>query len=401
MATIKDVAKLAGVSLGTVSNVLNGKTNNELLIRRVEQAMEQLSYLPNSTARSLKSTRTGLIGVIVPDGDGTLFTLSATEIMTGDQVTAQVYARGAERIRLSKVNGNGDTVHTFEQEGYSGIDYDMGEWWPGVFTVTAEAFYADQDAWQQVGDPIELTVTTHGDMDFFASELPALVWAGDESIVFRFDDCGNIVGGEYEDAPDGWYKVCINDTMQDGYVVNYDYDWNDAGEHAVTPDMYLDGRTLEAGHVYWFGMGAWRPHYTPGGSIEIHTAVVDPDKVLRLPAGLTEIDEEAFAGTSAQAVFIPAKACYELKNEMLQEIAAIAGRFGAVPVLISGNSDTRPARIKRRARDMDGVYVISREDMRGGGSDAKGLTERLRRAGEKDEKLLARRILALLDQELI
>ena len=40
MATIKDVAKLAGVSLGTVSNVLNGKTNNELLIRRVEQAME-------------------------------------------------------------------------------------------------------------------------------------------------------------------------------------------------------------------------------------------------------------------------------------------------------------------------------------------------------------------------
>ncbi len=58
--------------------------------------------------------------------------------------------------------------------------------------------------------------------------------------------------------------------------------------------------------MYWFGMGAWRPHYTPGGSIEIHTAVVDPDKVLRLPAGLTEIDEEAFAGTSAQAVFIPA-----------------------------------------------------------------------------------------------
>ena len=251
-------------------------------------------------------TNMPIMRVIVPDGDGTLFTLSATEIMTGDQVTAQVYARGAERIRLSKVNGNGDTVHTFEQEGYSGIDYDMGEWWPGVFTVTAEAFYADQDAWQQVGDPIELTVTTHGDMDFFASELPALVWAGDESIVFRFDDCGNIVGGEYEDAPDGWYKVCINDTMQPGYVVNYDYDWNDAGEHAVTPDMYLDGRTLEAGHVYWFGMGAWRPHYTPGGSIEIHTAVVDPGKVLRLPAGLTEIDEEAFAGTSAQAVFIPA-----------------------------------------------------------------------------------------------
>ena len=36
MATIKEVAKLAGVSIGTVSNVLNGKTSNAELIDRVE-----------------------------------------------------------------------------------------------------------------------------------------------------------------------------------------------------------------------------------------------------------------------------------------------------------------------------------------------------------------------------
>lgn len=67
MATIKDVAKLAQVSLGTVSNVLNGKTNNEELIERVEDAMKQLSYRPDATARSLKNTKTHIIGLVLPD----------------------------------------------------------------------------------------------------------------------------------------------------------------------------------------------------------------------------------------------------------------------------------------------------------------------------------------------
>lgn len=57
MATIKEVAKLAGVSIGTVSNVLNGKTSNAELIDRVESAMSQLSYRPDANARSLKTQR--------------------------------------------------------------------------------------------------------------------------------------------------------------------------------------------------------------------------------------------------------------------------------------------------------------------------------------------------------
>ena len=60
MATIKEVAKLAGVSIGTVSNVLNGKTSNAELIDRVESAMSQLSYRPDANARSLKNTKSKL-----------------------------------------------------------------------------------------------------------------------------------------------------------------------------------------------------------------------------------------------------------------------------------------------------------------------------------------------------
>lgn len=67
MATIKDVAKLARVSLGTVSNVLNGKTNNADLIERVEGAMRTLGYSPDATARSLKNARTYAVGLVIPD----------------------------------------------------------------------------------------------------------------------------------------------------------------------------------------------------------------------------------------------------------------------------------------------------------------------------------------------
>ena len=57
-ATIKDVAKLAGVSTATVSNVLTERkaVSTELKVR-VCRAMEQLNYKPNSIARSLKTNQ--------------------------------------------------------------------------------------------------------------------------------------------------------------------------------------------------------------------------------------------------------------------------------------------------------------------------------------------------------
>ncbi|GIN64545.1 hypothetical protein J27TS8_45380 [Robertmurraya siralis] len=67
MTTIKEVAKMAGVSIGTVSNVLNGKTNNIELIDRVEHAMKELGYRPDANARSLKSEKSGLIGFVLPN----------------------------------------------------------------------------------------------------------------------------------------------------------------------------------------------------------------------------------------------------------------------------------------------------------------------------------------------
>ncbi|MCD9022819.1 LacI family DNA-binding transcriptional regulator [Cohnella silvisoli] len=65
---IKDVAKKAGVSVTTVSRVLNGeKYVKDDLKARVQRAIDELGYSPSHIARSLVRKKTNLIGVIVPD----------------------------------------------------------------------------------------------------------------------------------------------------------------------------------------------------------------------------------------------------------------------------------------------------------------------------------------------
>ena len=67
MATIIDVAKLAGVSQGTASNVLNGKGNvSSEKIRAVEEAARRLGYTINERARILRKGSGNIICVIVP-----------------------------------------------------------------------------------------------------------------------------------------------------------------------------------------------------------------------------------------------------------------------------------------------------------------------------------------------
>jgi LacI family transcriptional regulator len=68
MATIRDVARLAGVSVATVSRVLNqnGYVNKETE-QKVRRAIEQLRYEPNAVARGLAGKQTGTIALILPD----------------------------------------------------------------------------------------------------------------------------------------------------------------------------------------------------------------------------------------------------------------------------------------------------------------------------------------------
>lgn len=68
MVNIKEVADLAKVSTTTVSHVINNtRYVSDELVERVNKAMEELNYHPNSLARGLRSGKTKTIGLVIPD----------------------------------------------------------------------------------------------------------------------------------------------------------------------------------------------------------------------------------------------------------------------------------------------------------------------------------------------
>src|SRR5271163_4492967 len=75
-ASIYDVAREAGVSVFTVSAVVNKKSHvGKKLLDRVEVAIKKLNYRPNLIARSLAKQRTHTIGIVVPDISNPFFPL--------------------------------------------------------------------------------------------------------------------------------------------------------------------------------------------------------------------------------------------------------------------------------------------------------------------------------------
>jgi len=73
--TMRDVARLAGASVGSVSAVINERgTASTALIERVKAAMEALDYHPDNVARSLKVRRTHTVGMVIPDISNAFFT---------------------------------------------------------------------------------------------------------------------------------------------------------------------------------------------------------------------------------------------------------------------------------------------------------------------------------------
>ena len=88
MYTIRDIARLAQVSTATVSYVINGKGRvSEPLKRRVLDAMSALDYHPDQVARSLKTRRTSVLGVVIPDVSNPFF----AEVMRGIEDEARKF----------------------------------------------------------------------------------------------------------------------------------------------------------------------------------------------------------------------------------------------------------------------------------------------------------------------
>lgn len=89
MATIKDVAAIAGVSFTTVSHVVNNSRPVSAEVRlKVERAILELDYVPSAVARSLKARNTLTIGLLVPNATNPYFAELARGWKTGVRRTA-------------------------------------------------------------------------------------------------------------------------------------------------------------------------------------------------------------------------------------------------------------------------------------------------------------------------
>jgi DNA-binding LacI/PurR family transcriptional regulator len=102
-STMHDVARLAGVSIKTVSNVVNDYPHIRPETRqRVSAAIEELGYRPNLTARGLRSGRTGVISLIIPDLRNAYFAELADAVMRAADaqgLSVIIEQSGAERDR--------------------------------------------------------------------------------------------------------------------------------------------------------------------------------------------------------------------------------------------------------------------------------------------------------------
>ncbi|MDN3651604.1 LacI family DNA-binding transcriptional regulator [Thalassotalea ponticola] len=110
MATIYQVSELAGVSVATVSRVLNNNAKvSDRTREKVEKAMQELGYRPNSIAQSLASNRTNSVGVLVAEIHGPFF----GAMMSG--IESEFRALGKHVIFT--------TGHSNEQREKEGIDF--------------------------------------------------------------------------------------------------------------------------------------------------------------------------------------------------------------------------------------------------------------------------------------
>ncbi|KIE22639.1 transcriptional regulator [Vibrio sinaloensis] len=119
MATMKDIAKLAGVSTSTVSHVINkSRFVSEEISERVNKAATELNYTPSALARSLKVNRTKTIGMLVTTSTNPFF----GEVVKG--VERSCYQQGYNLILCNTEGDNArmrESINTLLQKRVDGL----------------------------------------------------------------------------------------------------------------------------------------------------------------------------------------------------------------------------------------------------------------------------------------
>lgn len=119
LATSRDVAKLAGVSQATVSRALSGGGNvSPETTERVLRAAESLGYVVNETARSVRTKRSGSIGVVLPSLVNPFYAETAHAIYDGAR---QAGRRTLIELTLNNAQQNRDVVMDLVKRRVDGL----------------------------------------------------------------------------------------------------------------------------------------------------------------------------------------------------------------------------------------------------------------------------------------
>lgn len=120
MATIKDVARMAGVSMSTVSKYMNGGHVREENVESIRKAIETLDYRVNPFARRLKTQRSRSIGILLPDITAPFF----GAIVTALDKTLREYGYHTLMSCYSANHGmERDNLHYLISTGIDGLIY--------------------------------------------------------------------------------------------------------------------------------------------------------------------------------------------------------------------------------------------------------------------------------------
>ena len=169
MATIYDVAALAGVSPATVSRVFNGRAVSEDRAERVREAAKTLSFTPNRTARTLRRQSSEVIALIIPDIQNPFFTALARgvedraqaagysvvlcntdddqekearylQIAISENMAGVILVPASDDSDLSVMVGQGRPVVTVDRTTAFDVDHVMIDNRPAGASVTASLF---------------------------------------------------------------------------------------------------------------------------------------------------------------------------------------------------------------------------------------------------------------------
>ncbi|MBX6386009.1 MAG: LacI family DNA-binding transcriptional regulator [Microbispora sp.] len=301
--TIADVARLAGVSRQTVSNVLNGRNVvREETRQRVLRAVEELGYRVNQAARQMRTGRSRLIAIrIEPDRDG----INGSVLDRFLHGLTESAAKSGYRVLLYTADDNQAEVDTFEDL--------LGAYEPDAFVLTSTHRGDLRTAWLLDHKVPFVTFgrpwspgTTHPwvDVDGAAGTAAAtrhLLDAGHRMIGFLGWPAGSGVG---DDRREGWARTltaagvdptglsrATSDDVADGEKAAYDLLGSDLGVTALV--CASDSLALGALHAARSPGLAWRTGRRAGsGAVERPVAVIGfDDTPVAKAVGLTSLNQ--------------------------------------------------------------------------------------------------------------